>query len=194
MSSVLYYSNFCENCKNLLGILSRSSKQKNVHFLCIDKRIQKSNGATYIILENNQEMILPPTVTKVPALLLLNQGHRVLNGEDIMQHLQPQEVDYNKPNVVMNTNQMNPEPEAFALGGGGGSTLCGVESDQYSFLDQNSESLSAKGDGGMRQLHSYATINYQDTIETPPDTYEPDKIGEVSLDNIQRQRQSDVAN
>ena len=129
MSSVLYYSNFCENCKNLLGILSRSPKQKDVHFLSIDKRIQKSNGATYIVLENNQEMILPPTVTKVPALLLLNHGHKVLYGEEIMNHLQPQEVDYNKPNAQMNSNsnQMNVEPpNLMLLGDYIGSTLSGV--------------------------------------------------------------------
>ena len=36
-----------------------------------------------------------------------------------------------------------------------------IMSDNYSFLDQTSDDLSAKGDGGMRQLYNYATINYQ---------------------------------
>jgi hypothetical protein len=188
MSSVLYYSNLCENCKNLLAVLSRSPKKKDVHFLCIDKRIQKANGAIYIILENNQEMILPPTVTKVPALLLLNDGHKVLYGEEIKDHLSPQEVNYNRGAV--NIAKIDKEPEAFAMGGG---ALCGVESDQYSFLDQSSDSLSAKGDGGMRQLHNYATINQEDIIETPPDTYEPDKIGNISVENLQMERNGDVS-
>ena len=41
-----------------------------------------------LILEN-QEVILPPTITKVPALLLLDRGYEVLFGNQILQHLQP---------------------------------------------------------------------------------------------------------
>ena len=43
-------------------------------------------------------------------------------------------------------------------------------SDNYSFLDQNSDELSAKGDGGLRQMHAFATYNGNDSIETPPET------------------------
>ena len=53
MSCILYYSNFCENCKKLLIILSKSGIKNNIHYICTDKRIQKNN-ATYVILENNQ--------------------------------------------------------------------------------------------------------------------------------------------
>ena len=50
------------------------------------------------------------------------------------------------------------EPMAFSLGGGGG--FGDVVSDQYSFLDQNAEEMSAKeGNGGMRQMHNYVDIN-----------------------------------
>ena len=43
----------------------------------------------------------------------------------------------------------------------------GVTSDNYSFLDQSSEDLSAKGSGGLRQLYNYATIDFNQTIECP---------------------------
>ena len=62
MSQILYYSNYCENCKTLLQKISKSKVKEDMHFICIDKRVQKSNGATYIVLENTQEIILPPTI------------------------------------------------------------------------------------------------------------------------------------
>ena len=37
----------------------------------------------------------------------------------------------------------------------------------------------------MRQQHHYADLNYQSEIETPPDTYTPNKVGEVSMENLQ---------
>ena len=53
MGSVLYYSNYCDNSKKLLGYLSKSSVKNNLHYVCIDRRVQKNN-ATYVVLENNQ--------------------------------------------------------------------------------------------------------------------------------------------
>ena len=105
------------------------------------------------ILDNGQKIVLPENVTKVPALLLLNEGYTVLYGEQILQKLKPrQEVE------VRQATQNNMEPMAFSLGGGGG--FGDVVSDQYSFLDQNAEEMSAKeGNGGMRQMHNYVDIN-----------------------------------
>jgi len=189
MSQILYYSNYCENCKKLLQQLSKSQVKNDMHFICIDKRVQKTNGAIYIILENTQEIILPPTVTKVPALLLLNKSHHVLFGDDIYNHLQPLEENVN--NIA---TKYDGEPAAFSLNNGLSSI--GVASDNYSFLDQNSEALSAKGNGGMRQLYNYATINHQDNITTPPDTYESDTIGNtlgnVSVEKLQEQRMAEI--
>ena len=84
MSTILYYSNYCENCKSLLQNIAKWNDIKNdMHFINIDKRTKKNNGATYVILETGQEILLPPTITKVPALLLLNKSHHVLFGNDI---------------------------------------------------------------------------------------------------------------
>jgi hypothetical protein len=47
------------------------------------------------------------------------------------------------------------EPMAFSFGSG----LGDIVSDQYSFLDQDSEELEAKGNGGMRQMHNYVDLN-----------------------------------
>ena len=87
MSLVLYYSNYCQNSSKILQILSKQQIKQDIHFICIDKRIKKEDGATYIILNNLKEVILPPNITKVPGLLLLNRGGQVLYGDDILNHL-----------------------------------------------------------------------------------------------------------
>ena len=150
MSCILYYSKYCEVSKKYLQLLSKSGAQNDIHFICIDKRIKEANNKTYIVLENGQKIILPENVTRVPALLLLNQGYAVLYGDQILEHLKPrQEV------AVRQATQNNMEPMAFSFGGGFGS----VVSDQYSFLDQAPEDLEAKGNGGMRQMHNYVDLN-----------------------------------
>jgi hypothetical protein len=136
--------------KKYLQILSKTTSQKDMHFICIDKRVKDANNKTYIILDNGQKIILPENISRVPALLLLNQGYKVLYGEQIIQHLKPrQEVE------VRQATQNNMEPMAFSFGSGFGD----IVSDQYSFLDQNSEELEAKGNGGMRQMHNYVDLN-----------------------------------
>jgi hypothetical protein len=144
-----------------------------MHFINIDKRCKK-NGATYIILENGQEILLPPTV---------NKGHHVLFGSDINKHLEASNITHTNP-IVKN----NGEPLAFSMNNCG----FGVTSDNYSFLDQDSASLSAKGDGGMRQQHHYAGLDYNVNIETPPDNYQPDTIGKVSMEQLQQKRMTDI--
>ena len=206
MSAILYYSNACDNSKRLLQRISTSNSRSELHFVCVDKRRRRDNGSMYVILSNGQEILLPSTVTKVPALLLLNRGHEVVFGEDINNHLGfelPSDAPYMAQRRQPAASESAPpvaqpmeappdagEPQAFSLGGGCG---FGVSSDQFSFVDQDPESLSAKGNGGLRQLHHYAGIDHDDTIRTPADEYRPDTIGEVSLEQIQQERSKDVA-
>lgn len=183
MGKIIYYSNYCDNCKNLLKILSKTDLVKSIHFICIDRRNQK-NGKMYVILESNQEVVLPDTITSVPALLLLNENFKTFFGEDILKYLKP--IQKQKQEQATN---FQGEPDAYAMQSGG----FGVASDNFSFLDQGFDELSAKGNGGLRQLHNYATLDYVDKIETPPDDYAPDTIGEnVDMDKLQAKRMQDL--
>lgn len=188
MSCIIYYSNHCDKSKSVLTALAKSRVQDDIHFLCIDKRVRATNGsgAWHVITETGEKVLLPPQVNRVPALLLLNKGHMVLYGEQILQHFQPKNAALNDQ-----ATGFNGEPNAFSLGresmGG-----YGVASDNYSFLDQSADELSAKGNGGMRQLYNYATIHTVDKIETPPDNYSPDKVGSVSLEQLQQKRNSEI--
>lgn len=150
MSSILYYSKYCEVSKKYIQILSKTNTQNDIHFICIDKRVKDSNNKTYIVLENGQKIILPDNVTRVPALLLLTKGYQVLYGEQILEHLKPRQVE-----EVRQATQNNMEPMAFSFGGG----FSDIVSDNYSFLDQAPEDMEAKGNGGMRQMHNYVDLN-----------------------------------
>lgn len=152
MSCILYYSKYCDVCKKYLSLLSKTNIQNDIHFICIDKRTKDANNKTYIILENSQKIILPENVTKVPALLLLNNGYKVLYGEQILEHLKPRQQE-----EIKTATQNNMEPMAFSLGCGG--SFGDIVSDQYSFLDQDSDELKAEGNGGMRQMHNYVDLN-----------------------------------
>lgn len=181
---ILYYSNYCNNCRQLLQTLSQSQVSNDIHFICIDNRIKKSDGSTYIILQNQQEIILPNNVDKVPALLLLNRGNQVIYGENIKRQLNPVKIG-------REARLENKELDPFSFSDINNS---GVMSDSYSFLDQNIEDLSAKGNGGLRQLRNNVKLDYMDKIETPPDDYVPNKIGEVSMEQLQNQRADALKN
>ena len=182
---ILYYSNYCSSCRTILPTISQSEAKKDIHFLCIDDRVTKPDNSTYIILSNQKEIILPPVIKGVPSLMLLNRGSQVLYGKDIIEFLQPSK----NSNIVDKRQLINSEPEAFCLEE---INNWGVSSDNFSFLDQSTESLSAKGNGGLRQLRNNALLEHTDQIETPPDNYTPNKVGDVSIEKMQLERDKAV--
>ena len=186
MSTILYYSNFCQHSKKLLQNFSKNP-QKDVHFICIDKRIKDKNGKIYLVLESGQQIVMPENVTKVPALLLLSDNYRVLYGESILQYFRPRQEA-----AVVQATHNNIEPMAFSLGGGNS----GIMSDQYSFLDMDSDSLSAKGNGGVRQMHNYADLNFVPKFSSITDDGGCSSGGKISQDltieQLQKQRENDL--
>jgi hypothetical protein len=196
MSSILYYSNYCEPSKKLLQTVTKTQNVKDIHFICIDKRIKDSNGKVFIVLQNGQKIIMPENVVRVPALLLLNQNYKVIYGDDIYQHLKPQQVKQ-----VQEATKNNMEPVTFQDGFGAFSGFGGsIVSDNYSFLDQSDTDLSVKGNGGLRQMHSYVSLNdsMNLTMHLPQDDheYKSDKLkdGETSVEALQRRREQELTN
>jgi hypothetical protein len=187
MSNILYYSNYCDKCKDILRTVGNSEIKKDIHFVCIDKRFRDSqSGAIYVILENQQKIVLPPQVQKVPAMLLLKEGNKVIFGSEITNKIKPQ-----NDIVDARASGFNGEPMAFSLGNDniGG---FGVASDNFSYWDQGSDELLAKGDGGARQMYNYATVNQSSNIDTPADTWQPDKVNENSYKEMEDQRNNDL--
>jgi hypothetical protein len=101
----------------------------------------------------------------------------------------------------MQATKNNMEPVTFqdgfsSFGGFSG----GIASDNFSFLDQSDSDLSVKGDGGLRQMHNYVTLNDSMNInmKLPQDDfdYKTDKIkeGEMSIEALQRRRDEELSN
>ena len=177
MNYILYYSNNCKNSAAVLSHIGKSTFKDKMHFICVDNRIQQGDD-TYIVLSDGQKVLLPPNINAVPALLLPNRGYRVVFGDDILKHLQ-EKIHQEKQSAVVDSG----EPIAFSFGGSND-----VVSDQFSFLDQSADDLSAKGNGGLRQQYHYAKLNENITIETPPDTWEPDKANESDYQKYEASR------
>ena len=139
MSCILYYSNYCDPSKKILYDLARTQIKDDIHFVCIDKRERGEKGKIYILLTNGQKLLLPPTVNKVPALLLLHQGNRILFGKNIYAYFKPKIEE-----IKNRATKMNQEPLAFSFSEMGNSL-----SDTYSYLDTSPDDLCAKGAGGL---------------------------------------------
>jgi hypothetical protein len=193
----LYYSKYCDHSKKVIKYVSGNQDlKKDIHFICIDKRTKGQDGKIYIVLENGQQIVMPETITKVPAVLLLKDNYKILYGDDIYSYYKPKEQV-----AVQRATQNNMEPSAFSFSGGGGggfgSAMCGVSSDQYSFLDMDSEQLNTKGNGGTRQMHNYVSLDHSDTIQTPADDHDyknEQGTEEGSFEKMQQQRDSDLSN
>ena len=82
MSSILYYSNYCPHSIKIIGILSKTETKTDVYFACIDNR-ENNGGRINIILQNGKKLILPPHISKVPALFLMQENGRVIYGGNI---------------------------------------------------------------------------------------------------------------
>lgn len=187
--SILYYSNFCQHSKEILSIFGKKQLAKDIHFICIDNRVSKQ-GKKYIILPTGQEILLPEMINKVPAMLHLNTN-QILYGNDILSSFKPQQQQQ-----TQQSTKNNMEPNAFQDGFGGfGSGFGGVSSDAYSFLDQGDSELSVKGEGGMRQMHHYVSLNETTQMNLPEENYNSNKIkdGDIKLEELIKQRDQDIA-
>lgn len=185
----LYYSNHCKHCQHILQFLVKGNLANQLNFICIDKRVQDPKTQQInIILENGSTVLMPPNIQRVPSLLLTRQNYRIILGEEILKYFHP---------VIEKQMQKIPNYQGEPVGVGDGlMSGRGMNIISESFTDYNlsPEELSAKGNGGRRQMHNYVSANHDIlTIPTPPDTYQPDKIGgSVTLDKLQQKRIDDI--
>ena len=185
---ILYYSNYCQHSQKIVNTLVKGNMKDKISFICIDKRFQDpTTKRTYITLEDSKKVLLPPNVHSVPTLLLGTQNYRSIMGDDILKHYHG---DMKKKSVTF-SKQVS-EPSGFKLGGSIGGV--NIISEKYTMYNLSSDELSAKGAGGNRSMHNYVTTDNDILfIETPEDSYVPDKISnDVTLDNIQQKRMDEI--
>lgn len=185
---ILYYSNYCKHSQKIIQFLVKNRLNDKLNFICIDKRRRDpKTGQIQIVLENGNNVILPPNIHSVPSLLLVKQSYQVILGDDIIKQFQN---TVNENNDI--STQYNGEPRGFILPGS--SSGMNIVSEQYTYYDMSPEELSAKGKGGLRNMHNYVNANHEyGVINTPPDNYRPDKLSSsVTLDTLQQKRNDEV--
>jgi hypothetical protein len=141
----------------------------------------------YITLENGKRVVMPPNIQNVPSLLLVKRNYQVISGEDIIRHFQPS-TQTPQSGLI----RFNGEPIGTALMPS--NSGMNILSEPYTMYNLTPEELSAKGNGGRRQMYNYVSA-HQDvvSINTPPDTYHPDKVAtDVTVDVLQQKRNSDI--
>ena len=184
--NILYYSNHCPHSNKILNKLSKSLIKEDFSFISLDNRYI-DNDKIFVKLRNNESIELNNNIDKVPALMLESYGNRILFGNDIQKFIETKEREQN-----INTENNEPSPFSFSF-----SNNDNVVSDCYSFLDiPNSEFSAAEGNAGVLQPfnYSYASIDQDSYMNTPPDNYVPDKISneENLLDKLVEERNKDV--
>ena len=185
----LYYSNYCKHSQRILQFLVKGNLVEKINFLCIDKRQRDANNnQMFILLENGKRVIMPPNIQSVPALLLVTKGYRVILGDDIIQHFQVAANTESKKRIA----SQNIEPLGTSIFNSNGGM--NIVSEQFTPYDLTPQELSAKGNGDRRQLYNYVSANDDIiSIQTPPDTYQPDKVNkDLTVDLLQQKRMDEI--
>lgn len=149
--SLLFYSNFCNHCKQIVNEINKSPVRNSVRYVCIDNQSVRSKLPTYI--------------TSVPALVV-GDTNQIFVGNQISGWLKmvpiikrkasapaPRQVATAQHVPQQQKAQKNQEPE------GPSAWHCNEMSsfsDMYSFIGIDG---SAEGDGGMSMVHNFETLN-----------------------------------
>lgn len=186
---ILYYSNYCKHCQKLVQTLAKGNLTDKISFICIDKRVvDPKTNQTFVLLENGTKVVMPPNVHSVPTLLLVKQSYRVLMGDDIMKHFHPQLKQQNEKATMFQG-----EPMGYILGSES-SYSSNIVSERFTDYNMTPDELSAKGMGQTRKLYNYVSVNDDiKFINTPADSYRPDKVSNnVTVDNLQQKRMDEI--
>lgn len=181
---VLYYSNYCKHSKTVLDQLVKNNIIGKLNCICVDKRkVDPNTGNINVILENGNAVVLPPNIHSVPSLLVIRNNYSVITGKEILHHFQ---MSIDEANDF--ATQGNGEPSSFQLGSKD------VTSESFTMYNASPDDLSAKGIGGNRPLHNYVAANGGSlSINTPPDSYKPDKISnDLTVESLTQQRNNDI--
>ena len=160
---VLYYSNNCKHCQKLLAHLAKLGLLEKYNFVCIDRRsVDPNTRQITVTLDRGVKTTLPPNVSRVPTLLLVNQKYTAVVGDEIYAQIESKNPP--DPNNLAYDNGGEPIGYIMAPSSGG----VNIVSETYTMYNAPPEELSAKGNGGTRQMYNYASAKIDPTsIPTP---------------------------
>jgi hypothetical protein len=160
---VLYYSNNCKHCQKLLAHLAKLGLLEKYNFVCIDRRsVDPNTRQITVTLDRGVKTTLPPNVSRVPTLLLVNQKYTAVIGDDIYSQIESK----NSPDPNNLAYENGGEPVGYIMSPSSGGV--NIVSETYTIYNAPPEELAGKGNGRTRQMYNYASAKVDPaSIPTP---------------------------
>jgi hypothetical protein len=167
--------------QKLLEFISKNNIIDKINCLCVDKRFTDThNNQVFIKLDNGQQVIMPPSVNSVPALLLKQKKYTVITGYGIIiNHFKEDPKYANELLAQSSILTNNGEPISYDIG--------------MSNTNISSEKFSDFGGTNNTYGNKNFDINSNFSINAQNENYKPDKIGsDVTIENLLQQRNLDI--
>ena len=152
--SILFYSNYCSHCKQIINEINRTHNKSSIRFICIDS------------LEVRKK--LPSNIKSVPCVIL-GGSNKMLIGSDILTWVNSQSNSQpnsqsnsslleNNSNISNDISRNIPKTKNNEEIGPNAWHSCEMNSfsDAYSFIDIDT---STKGNGGTSMVHNFELLN-----------------------------------
>ena len=155
--SLLFYSNFCQHCKQIVKEIKRSPVSNEIRYVCIDSSQVREKLPNYInsvpslVVGETNQIFVGNQITGWLKMqpIISNNSHESNNEESIHQNRENY-MNRNKP--IVETKDQN---ESMGPNGWHNNEM-NAFSDAYSFLGVDT---SAKGNGGMSMVHNFETLD-----------------------------------
>jgi len=156
--SLLFYSNYCQHCKQIVKEIKRSPVSNEIRYVCIDSSQVREKLPNYInsvpslvVGETNQIFVGNQIIGWLKMLpIVSNNNNNNNHNQESIPNNRENYIHPNKP--VIPTKDKN---ESIGPNGWHNNEM-NAFSDMYSFLGVDT---SAKGDGGMSMVHNFETLN-----------------------------------
>ena len=188
---IVFYSNYCLHCNNLLNKLSKTPIQSKIFYVCID--------------DNNIK--IPKIITRVPSLYLVNEKRVLIENEidiwvdgelAVLQNRnKQQELQRPISDQIKNLESQNPHPsdnsnknnnqEPGDIMAYHGNEMGGGLSTNYSFLDDSNNS-------SLNNNFTFVGDGVQQTINTPKEFNDNNQVKselDQQYEKMMEARQSD---
>lgn len=129
MKDLLFYSNYCEPCKDLLGLLIRRNLRDQFVLICVD----------------NKNFTIPKFVTCVP--LIFTEDKRVIKEDDIQRYISPKmNAGIKSKNTNSNSeSNINEDISPFTMGNS-------LNSSQFTFITEDGEGYIENNNNPNKEL------------------------------------------
>ena len=152
MFGVLYYGRTCQHSQQLLRQVAKQGISDKLRFVPVDQQVRRGDQLM-AILDNGSQVLIPPGVTAVPALLDIRDKN-IYMGPEVGKRLAAE-----AERAIRAATGAEKEPMAYT-------DISGSTSTTFSFVGDDPEALLARGTGRTNLPSHYAGIHDNPTIPT----------------------------